>query len=623
MWIINNFKNNITALEKFFVERIIQRIDFGETISNKHRTSNGYTQLKEIIQGCEITYERNKSVFALIRLMEEAKSPFIKQNILSDIIIDKYFKNFKNYIENYDEKKLENKRQPDLARLTEFEYRLKIFENQLDKFYFDSLKKELTSIDFSESSELRRNMDLISNLIDLLIPYLVFKGYSISTFSEILKNWINKGADITVSRFIKILSFEKNKYSFIQWVSGEEEEIQGFKKTFREILAVEIRNIEFSSLSSDFVMRNKLISQGAFLKYEYLTVDPQNHIRTTFDKILKDIVCQREAQSLAILNNYFQFSFWCKGWNQNPNKHKKVDLEGDSINVAARGRTLRETLIKLSKREAYSFKFDKEDLIPKVKINELQNAIYYYNLALGSKSIENSLSLLWTALETIQPNKIFKSDIEAVQNFVSKGLSIGAIARNIYSLGLRIILQNSVSNNCFQNLNLDRLNNIETKQGLKDWFLWLSEEKESIKRFEELKEVSELLAFSFCKISIPVINNYQDFLYNRLIESNESIKFQLARIYSHRNKIVHSGDMINEYTNLWMHLEWYVGKMLAYFIIQVHFLKRHDSLKSAYMELEADYDYLLSYLEINKDKKIDEISPRIIDLLFRHPWQAF
>jgi hypothetical protein len=72
-----------------------------------------------------------------------------------------------------------------------------------------------------------------------------------------------------------------------------------------------------------------------------------------------------------------------------------------------------------------------------------------------------------------------------------------------------------------------------------------------------------------------------------------------------------------------MHLEWYVGKMLAYFLIDIHFLDNNETLESSFIELDSDYKYLNSYLLKNKDKSIKDLPERIIELLFKHSWQSF
>lgn len=57
MWVIRKdfWDKDITDVEKFLAERFIQRCDFGESISKKHRTINGYAQLKELVKLCELS----------------------------------------------------------------------------------------------------------------------------------------------------------------------------------------------------------------------------------------------------------------------------------------------------------------------------------------------------------------------------------------------------------------------------------------------------------------------------------------------------------------------------------------------------------------------------------------
>lgn len=115
--------------------------------------------------------------------------------------------------------------------------------------------------------------------------------------------------------------------------------------------------------------------------------------------------------------------------------------------------TLLETLD--TTKRSYEFEFNIEDGIP--YIQEIRDSLYYYNLALGSKSIENSLSLLWTSLETLLPYRLMNNDIENVQYFVSKSLSIGAIGREVTSFASRFINTNRANENVYQTLILNLL----------------------------------------------------------------------------------------------------------------------------------------------------------------------
>ena len=102
MWVTRHSKWNYksTKLEKFLVEKIIQRCDYDETISKKHRTINGFTQLIELIRLAELSKRRIRTLRSLSITIKESKSLFIKQNIVNDCIINKYFVDLKNFILN-------------------------------------------------------------------------------------------------------------------------------------------------------------------------------------------------------------------------------------------------------------------------------------------------------------------------------------------------------------------------------------------------------------------------------------------------------------------------------------------------------------------------------------------
>ena len=387
----------------------------------------------------------------------------------------------------------------------------------------------------------------------------------------------------------------------------------------KKSLAVEITELPALSLDQAFLTSNGIPQNGIFAKYSCDTLDPHKHVRLNFDGLLKDLVILKERQSLAVFNSFFTHSFWTNRKDTKLEKYRSISLDGDPINVMARGKTLRGTLEKLSKSSG--FEFNKEAKLPLVDCEQLSNSIYYYNLALGSKSIENSLSLLWTSLEAVQPSKVYSSDIDAVQKLVSRTLSIGAIGRDIIGFGSRMMQFSALHNDCFIGVFPIEIPNSFFPDEIGKWYSWILDEKNCQENFKIFKKYSELLAFQYLNIGKFLIEGEAENFRTRILQSEESMKFQLQRIYHHRNKIVHSGDMINEYTNLWMHLEWYVGKLLAYFIMKVHFRTDNLSLEDAFIEVEADRDYLLSYLGRNEKKKISELPARIIEIILRHNWQ--
>ncbi|AWW31009.1 hypothetical protein DN752_13240 [Echinicola strongylocentroti] len=625
MWIARSSKwhSETTPLQKFAVERILQRCDYSELITNRFRTMNGFTLLKEMIHYCNVTMRRSKTVKTLMVTVEEAKSPLINQNIVNDLIICEYFKDLKEYLEkNVDSKKLVGeKMQPNLLFLENLQKDLRVFEKQLEKHYFEFLSKELIAIPFGEKKEVHRYIGKLANLIDLLIPYLIFKGYSSATISQILQGWLKSGYPITIVKFLSFLHYKERPFTFLQFLGKKSEESHDFLDLMRKSLDVEINNISSKELDKSFVATHSISDDVEFAKYVYNTIDPHMHVRSNFDALLKRLVVQKDRRSLSVFNDFFTHSFWSNKKDQPITKFRTISLEGDPINVLSREKTLRNTLYKASK--IYDYEYLESDHIPLVDCEQLRNSIYYYNLALGSKSIENSLSLLWTSLEAVQPYKVYNADIDAVQKIISKGLGFGAIGRDIYGFAIRVNSINKLNEDCFENGFEIPLPQNTYPDKLNDWFNWIKDEKNCKKNFEKFKEHSELLAFQYHSLGKKYTEENLNLILDRINKSEASIRFQLQRIYHHRNKIVHSGDMINEYTNLWMHLEWYVGKILSYFIIKLHFKQESRSLEDAFMELEADRDYLISYLERNKEMKIKDLPDRILSLMFKNGWHFF
>jgi hypothetical protein len=90
---------------------------------------------------------------------------------------------------------------------------------------------------------------------------------------------------------------------------------------------------------------------------------------------------------LTPLNDFFDRVYWrLKG----EYKFQISNFILDPINVSKRKSTLLETLNRIS--DCYGLNHSENSNLP--YIPQISDSLYYYNLALGSKSIENSLSLL-------------------------------------------------------------------------------------------------------------------------------------------------------------------------------------------------------------------------------------
>ena len=150
------------------------------------------------------------------------------------------------------------------------------------------------------------------------------------------------------------------------------------------------------------------------------------------------------------------------------------------------------------------------------------------------------------------------------------------------------------------------------------WIEWLK--NDFLEKFKQFNSISNLLAYEYMQTMRPILEGKLESVYNRINSSKESIEFQLQRIYLHRNQIVHSGDYINEYTNLWIHLEWYIGKFLYYIILHTEITKKYSSIEELFRDLESDFEYCYSYIQKNLNKKCCD-SPKIMNLLLEIDWQ--
>ena len=623
MWVSNskNWNNKISPMERFMVERIIQRCDYEENISNKHRTINGYVQLKELIKLAELTYKRERTVRTLKVVIEEAKSKYIHQNICNDFIINKYFIDLKNFISTYDENTLLLKAATaDLTVLKKLEHTLKIFESQLEQEYYNLLKSEFQNFDFKSTDNFERKALLLTDLIDLLIPYLLFKGYSLSLISESLRKLLIKGSQISAKVILKQFCFTEKEYKFLICFEKKNEEVFDFialtKANYNDV-----KLYNQTDLIERFLEKRGLETYEVLLKFSSKNLDPIAQIRTTYDLLLKSIVIQKDRPSLSPFNKYFEKCFW-----GNPgvgNRFNEIDIQFDPINVDARRSTFRSTLINtVNSNDNIGVTIIEDTPLQLPENDTLKKAMYYYNMALGSKSIENSLSLLWTSIEALLPYRVGGNDISSIQHILGKALSLGAFSRDIHSFAHRFIVSNKVNDNCLKGILTKPLKPCYSPEALFDWYNWIKNTGSDKESFDQIKECSNLLAFQYTKIGRPICEGNLDFLLKRLESSEQSIKFQLQRIYLHRNQIIHAGDLVNEYSNLWTHLEWYIGKLLAYSYYSSVIKNSGKSLESIFRELEADHNYLRSYLEKNKSKPIRE-SERILNILFKHSWLSY
>lgn len=610
MWVTKHlcWHKNTTLLEKFFIERIIQRCDYDETISKKHRTINGFTQLQELIKLAELSQNRIKTLKTLTVLIKEAKSKNVKQNIANDIIINDYFIDLKNYILNFKEE--EEFKNDSLDKIHIFIHNLKKYSHQLDNYYYKNIVNELNKIDFKEKTKIDRSLKKISDLVDIIIPLLLYKGHSISSLNEVLRRWIENRRHIDLNKFLTFFNDKEDFYEIIVFLGNNQSDIRDLKKVIYQKGLGDIRKA--SKFNNDFSPQKSYGHRDEVIYYDCYTKDPVSFIRNQYDELLKDIVIYKDRKSLSLFTNFFKYSYWRKV-NSSHKHFKNIVITGDPISIVSRNSTLFSSLI-----DNKEIKFTNDTSIDFIKNQQLKKSLYYYNLALGSKSIENSLSLLWTSIECILPYRTFRADIMNVRSIFSKTFSFGAVTRDIQYLKKRINVVNTVNKGCFNCIGVNDLPKNNTGEDLKTWVNWMT--NDSLSKFNKFNSVSALLANEYFQTIKPILDGELSSFLKRIDASKESIEYQLQRIYLHRNQIVHSGDYINEYTNLWIHLEWYIGKFLYYIILQTEITSNFSNIEVLFRELESDFEYCYSYIKMNKNV-LCKNNEKALNLLLKIDWQ--
>lgn len=630
MWIPQpeQWNTSHTKLSKYFLERVKQKVDPRELISNKHRTSNGYTLIKEIITVAQISVQREKSFSRYKNLLHEATSLELPFSIPNDYILVNYFPDVIKYYSDLIRGAIKNETHSVNTVITQS----KIYAKRLDKGYFKAIESEVEKIDFSDSN-FNRYADIIDEIVDCMLPYLLYQGYSTTGIDKaaFYLSTYNDGKNAP-KKLLSYHNLSKSKYSFLISDDATNDELIGIKE-YLERKEINYSEVYMSQINKNhFNTEEEIDATRKFLWLKHNTVDPHAFIRNLYDKGLKDYVQKKDRENLSYFTNFFDKVFWRSEGGASIYKNSKFHL--DPISVPDRGSTLIDTL----------FKYSPETNIANFKLNyrpQLLEATYFYNLAIGSKSIENSLFLLWTSLESIVPYRMHKNDIANIQHFVSTSLGFGTIIRELSSFIMRMIETNRIN---YDALSILEYNGVQLcdkyyepkKDILVKWSSWLCEDHMSkkVKPFYLLEATSNLLCRQYTKLYFNYNGLGDDGTYPATgplgtvkywldkIESSElAIQYQMDRIYLHRNQIVHSGKFVNEYSNLWSHLEWYIGKLLAFAYIRLY---RYPEMtvEQIFIELEASSQEIKNIIKNNQDKTICELRS-FFPTLFKHSWQSF
>jgi len=608
-----------TNLSKYFIERLLQLTDYNELISNRHKTTNGYILLAEINEVTRLVLNRQKSIYRLKSLITESLDTRLSSSIVNDPVLKKYHKDIIEYYKSIDTLGIENNEKS--IKLLQTQTR--VYLKKLDLDYYDNLKQEFSSIDFENEKHFRRYQNELDKYIEVLVPFLIFKGYSVESIAKVAMLMTRKDFKVSIRLFFSIFNLTEREIEFVLNTSNDVLTNEYLIK-YLEDQKLEYRTVKSSTLKLELDQDVDLTEDIIIFKTK--TLDANTYIRDTYDTFIKNFIISKERTSLEYFLDFFDKTHW-KLINGKDEKYKKSGFKHDPINVISRESTLRTTLSKVS--SFYGFTFTEYSSLH--KINCIAESIYFYNLALGSKSIENSLNLLWTSLETLIPYGKFESDIANIQYFFPKYLSTGSVGRQLMSFSLRFLDANSTNNYCLNSVksNVDYIKTFDVDNIVKWLDFVLRPSTKDDDPFYPLKECSELLSSQYCKLNegwgksneaTPKFGKLKLWK-DRIDSSRLSIQYQLDRIYLHRNQIVHTAKFINEYSNLWAHLEWYVGKILSYFYIKSFQSNAELRKKDVLIELEGECEMIYEFITREKDKNILDLSPLDKKKLLMQIWQ--
>ena len=557
-----------TILSKYLVTRLYQLVDIYEVISYRYPITNGIILLEELYDTATACLKRPKTKDRLESLLKESLDDNIQTSIINDPVVKKYFRNIKNELGPLSNKDLAEKdiKKLQLISLT--------YIATLNKKYAEFIYLELKAIDLS-SQKIATESKKIDGLLKTLVAFALHREHSIIHLKISFKGLIKDSRDTLIENLFKIFSFAQNRE--YQFSISNNNLGADLKKQLGVPDDRESENYNFRASGKD--------AYSAF----------RNKVTTALRKL--GVKNSRNINNDEIWENV---SFL----NESTRQQTSLSFRNDSdpIIPLARINTLEQSLEKNKKKLQ---NFDDKTL------EKIEESLYLYHLALSVPTIENSYILLWTSLESLMGLRTNEPDIVTIKKNVSSTLALGAIGRRVNATIQRM---RSTSNaNGWKKIyspSDDPSANEFDAIGLCHWISWITDQNiENSPDYPYNDMESEPL---LCKQYLDINQNWKKLqdLHSVITLSQKNLEYQLDRLYQTRNRIVHSGRFGRSGNYLWIHLEWYVAKLLAVSILILDNLSFDLDLDANPRDivfgcLRGQYKSSIDYLERHKDKIID------------------
>jgi len=134
------------GIVKYFLERIKQKVDYKESISNRHSTTCGFTLVDELIEVSYYVLKREKTINRFKSLLNESLNDKLNFSLVNDVIIQKYHGYIINYFKEHSIFK--NINSIKIEDIPNIQNKLLIFRESLKNNYYNNIRNELKNINF-------------------------------------------------------------------------------------------------------------------------------------------------------------------------------------------------------------------------------------------------------------------------------------------------------------------------------------------------------------------------------------------------------------------------------------------------------------------------------------------
>src|SRR5690606_8013044 len=153
-----------------------------------------------------------------------------------------------------------------LIKLKEFKHQLGLFNIQLDKYYHQSIIRELDEANLEEEG-FYRNAKSLESLIDIYLTFLIYKGYSASSITDYLLDCLKKEKHFKISTFYRFFSLSDRRYRYYLALEDIDDDITDFAELLITNYKVKVK------VPGEVIHVDEQIGNKTYLVFDALSKD--------------------------------------------------------------------------------------------------------------------------------------------------------------------------------------------------------------------------------------------------------------------------------------------------------------------------------------------------------------